>query len=99
MPGKDFTKSCEYDYWLHSDSFFPIIARYYKCNVIWYDVEQNYTKACVCKDKNGKQKQVILLRKAFVPPKSLCVNLIWKLRVICIYYNNHYMCLNKYLKV
>ena len=54
MPGKDFTKRCEYDYWLHSNLFFPIIARYYKCNVIWYNVEQNYTKACVRKERNGK---------------------------------------------
>ena len=75
------------------------MAKYYKCNVIWYDVKDNLTKAAICKEKNGKLCEGTLERKSFVPPKSLCVNSIWKLRVICIYYDNHFMCLNEYLKI
>ena len=99
-PDVDFTNSALYKYWLHLDSFFPVMAKYYKCNFLWYDAEQNFMKACICKrNKNGTERDVILSRKSFVPPKSLCEKSIWKLRVICIYYNNHFMCLNEYLKI
>ena len=98
-PNVDFSQKCEYKYWLDAKSFFPIMAMYYECNVIWYDVHKNVTKAAICKEKNGKQCQVTLERDSFVAPKSLCVNSIWKLRVICIYYHKHFMCLNEYLKL
>ena len=97
--GKDFTDKCPYEYWLEANKFFPIMAKYYKCNFIWYDVQQNITKACVSKMQHGKPKDVILSKNKFVPPKSMCENSIWKLRVICIYFESHFMCLKEYLKL
>ena len=98
-PNVDFSKKCDYKYWLEANSLFPIMAKYYQCNVIWYDVHDDVTKAAICKEKFGRQLEVTLERKSFVPPKSLCVNSIWKLRVTCIYYHKHFMCLNEYLKL
>ena len=97
--GKDFTKRCPYKYWLEANEMFPIMAMYYKCNIVWYDVYQNITKACVCKLRYGKPKMVILSKKMVVPPKSMCENSIWKLRVVCIYHYSHFMCLNEFLKL
>ena len=80
--GKDFTDKCPYKYWLEANEMLPIMAMYYKCNIVWYDVEQDITKACVLKMRYGKQKNVILSKNKFVPPKIMCDKSIWKLRVV-----------------
>ena len=85
--------------WLHADTIFPIMADFYHCNFIWFDVVENFTKALVCKEVDGKDINVMLERKGFVNPRSLCSKSIWNRRVICIFFKNHYMAVKEFVKV
>ena len=37
----NFERGCSVDYWLHADTMFPLMSRYFKCNLIWFDVDEN----------------------------------------------------------
>ena len=75
------------------------MADFFKCNYIWFDIKNNYTKAIVCKKVKEEEKNVMLARKGFLNPKSLCSRSIWDRRVVCIYINYHYMAVKEYVKV
>ena len=94
-----YKQGCDKKSWLHADTMFPIMADFFKCNFIWFDIKNNYTKAIVCKKVKDEEKNVILTRKGFLNPKSLCSRSIWDRRVVCIYINYHYMAVKEYVKV
>ena len=75
------------------------MADFFKCNYIWFDIKNNYTKAIVCKKVKEEEKHVMLTRKGFLSPKSLCSKSIWDRQVVCIYINYHYMAVKEYVKV
>ena len=97
--GTSYKQGCSMESWLHADTMFPIMADYFRCNFIWFDVVQNFTKAIVCKEVKDQEKNVMLERKGFVNPISLCSKSIWDRRVVCIYHQNHYMALKEYVKI
>ena len=68
----NFDNGCARDFWLHSDTIFPILSSYFKCNFVWYDVVENYTKACIKKLRKGVPYDAIITRKSFVSPESIC---------------------------
>ena len=98
-PDGSYQSGCSMNSWLHADTIFPIMADYFHCNFIWFDVVENFTKALVCKEVDGKEINVMLERKGFVNPRSLCSKSIWDRRVICIFFRNHYMAVKEFVKV
>ena len=97
--GTSYKQGCSMESWLHADTMFPIMADYFRCNFIWFDVVENFTKAIVCKEVKDQEKNVMLERKGFVNPRSLCSKSIWDRRVVCIFHRNHYMALKEYVKI
>ena len=98
-PNGSYQSGCSMNSWLHADTIFPIMADYFHCNFIWFDVVENFTKALVCKEVDGREINVMLERKGFVNPRSLCSKSIWDRRVICIFFRNHYMAVKEFVKV
>ena len=73
-----FNEICTFDYWLHSDSFFPVMSLYFECNFIWFDIADNLTTVCLRKEFKCKRRDAILERKGFVSPAALCEDSVWK---------------------
>ena len=71
-PQRDFNEGCLLDYCLYSDTMLPVISLYFQCNFIWFDVNEEYTKAIIRKVVQGKEIDIVLTRKCFVVPKSIC---------------------------
>ena len=97
-PEGTYQTGCGYYSWLHADTIFPVMADYFQCNFIWFDVVENYTKAMVCKVVNKEGKNIMLERKGFVNPRSLCSKSIWDRHAICIFSRNHYMAVKEYIE-
>ena len=72
---------------------------FFRCNYIWFDIRNNYTKAIVCKKVKEEEKNAMLTRKGFLNSKSLCSKSIWDRQVACIYINSHYMAVKEYVNV
>ena len=92
----NYESGCSYYSWLHADTIFPIMADYFKCNFIWFDVEENFTRAMLCKMVNEEEKNVMLSRKGFINPRTLCSKSIWDRRVICIFFKSLHGCKRVY---
>ena len=56
------------DCWLHSDTLFPIMSSYFKYDFIWFDVEEDYTKASINKLRNGEEYNAIITQQGFISP-------------------------------
>ena len=78
---------------------FPIMADFFRCNFIWFDIKNNYTKEIACKKVIEEIKNVMLTRKRFLNPKSLCSKSIWDRCVVCIYINSHYIAVKEYVNI
>ena len=98
-PKKDFNKGCSVDYWLHSDTMFPVMSIYFQCSFIWFDVGEEYTKASIRKVVQGKEIDVVLTWKGFVALKSICEQSVWNKRVMYLFHNNHYMNIKEYVDI
>ena len=94
-----FNSGCSYNFWLDADTMFPIMSLLFQCNFLWFDVVKNLTKAVVYKSVKNKENLVVLERKGFVNPRLLCSKSIWKRRVICIFFENHYMAFKEFVQV
>ena len=93
----NFKGGCSVDYWLHAATLFLIMSRYFICNFIWFDVDQNHTKVIIRKLQDRKGCNTVICRTGFVVPQSICNLSFWNKRVIFLYRNSHYINVKEYV--
>ena len=69
----------------------------YNVNFVWYDLDNQMTYACVKVRQRGTFKERTVEKKGLLKPASMTLGSQWEKRVVCIYYQHHFLHLTEIL--
>ena len=97
VEGKRYLPKADKEDWVSANWHFPVLAVMYGINFVWYDCDNLMTYACVKVLQKGSYKEKTIEKKGLLKPSSMTVGSQWEKRVVCIFYNCHFMHLTELL--
>ena len=73
----DFADGCTKDCWVDSIFHLFVFAAILEVNIVWFDMNNDITYACIRKKENKKLKDNVINRHGYIFPEELCEGSIW----------------------